>query len=53
MLFRRLPPRIKVNENQCLALGMSFHFTVSSALFMLSMVEKLHKRQNDDDIERE
>lgn len=31
-----------------------FHFTVSLALFTLPMVEKLHKRQNnDDDIENE
>lgn len=31
-----------------------FHFTVSPALFALSMVEKLQQRQNnDDDIERE
>lgn len=49
----RLPRRIKVNENQCFALGMSFHFTVSSALFVLLMVEKLPKRQNNDDIEHE
>jgi hypothetical protein len=41
--------KIKVNENQCLALGDVFHFTVSSALFMFSMVKKLDKRENDDD----